>query len=58
MGTSENRAAIKFFILEDLSANKNSYKNGEHVKKSASSFPTELLLTLEFKRGRISVEDE
>ena len=52
MEKTENRAVIKFFVLEGLSATEIHTKIMEVLKEAAPSFPTVHRWVSEFRRGR------
>ena len=54
----EYRAVIKFFVLDGLSATDIHAKMEKVLKESSPSFSTVHRWTLEFKRGRTSIEDD
>lgn len=58
MEKNEVRAVIKFFVLEGLSATEIHAKLVRVLKDSAPSYATVCRWTVEFKRGRTSVDDD
>lgn len=52
------KTELKFFVLKDLSTTEIHTKVVSVLKVSALSYPTVHRWVIEFKRGRISVEDE
>lgn len=58
MERSEYRAMIKFIVFEDLSVIKILAKMVNLLKESIASFSTLSRWSLEFRRGRTSIEDD
>lgn len=56
MKKTENRTAMKFFVLEGLSASEIDTKMINELKEYYPSFPTVHRWVLEFKHDHISVE--